>query len=171
MTITRPNGQPMAGALVRFTLADGGIEQMTTPSSGVAVVDTPPVRVDVTRPYNPATGDPVISTVDALNVLRISVGLAPSFGPAQARDFIAADINQDGLITSADALAILRLSVGQPSTHSPTWIFVDADLDLTALNLSRMQARVDQGISLPPDWDGGDLAMTGILLGSVNAQT
>jgi hypothetical protein len=106
-----------------------------------------------------------------LNVLRISVGLAPSFGPARPRDFIAADINQDGFITSADALAVLRLAVGQASTPAPSWIFIDPELNLNALNLSRMQASVPRGLTLSSDWDGGDLAMTGILLGSVNGQT
>ncbi|MCC6001006.1 MAG: hypothetical protein JJU19_09115, partial [Pararhodobacter sp.] len=104
-------GALMAGVEVSFTPQDGsaGVEA-TTGADGVAIFGLEPGsagRLEAARAYDPQAGDPVITAGDALDVLRMAVGLNPSFGPAQAQNFIAADMNGDGQVTAADALEIL----------------------------------------------------------------
>ncbi|MBQ1388149.1 MAG: leucine-rich repeat protein [Clostridia bacterium] len=78
-------------------------------------------------------GDGVITSADALGVLRGSIGLVPSgsglpaasgaaatweSGISTADFYIIGDVDKDGNITSADALALLRYSVGMTSLES-----------------------------------------------------
>ena len=53
-----------------------------------------------------------INSMDALQALRIAVGLDTSNGPATYEDFIAADIDGSGSVNSMDALNILKYAVG-----------------------------------------------------------
>lgn len=175
VTIVRletPAGLALTQAQVRVTLADGSIVQ-TSATTGQVVLEgtSPPIRLDATRPYDPQTGDPQITASDALNALRLAVGVSPSFGPARPIDFIKADINRDGQVTAADALDILRIAVGLPSATGPEWLFFDPATDWDTLNLSRSNTTISTGLTLPPDWDGGNLALSGILLGAVTGQT
>ncbi|MDB4091699.1 FG-GAP-like repeat-containing protein [bacterium] len=107
-----------------------------------------------------------ITASDALEALRISVGLPTESGEADAYQLIAADVNQDGRVTSADALEILKHSVGIETTAAFGWEFFDTaqtdgplgdllenfEFDLRAHNIT-----TDTEIDL-----------TGILLGDVN---
>ena len=86
-------------------------------------------------------GDPAITAGDALDVLRIAVGLAPSFGPAQPQNFVAADLTGDGRVTAGDALDVLRHAVGLDSQHAPEWAFFDANLDWAALAIDETRSR------------------------------
>jgi hypothetical protein len=56
-------------------------------------------------------GTGVVTTSDALEILRFSVGL-PSVLDDNERAQRAADVNGDGVIDAADALAVLRIVVG-----------------------------------------------------------
>ncbi len=126
-------------------------------------------QLDATRAYDTAI-DPRITAMDALDVLRIAVGLAPSFGEATAQNFIAADINGDGRVTAQDALEVLRAAVGLNSEFAPRWVFFDADTDLNDLSLSRSNTTVETGVSLAnltENTSGVD--MQGILLGNMEA--
>lgn len=114
-------------------------------------------------------GDPTITAGDALDVLRIAVGLDPSFGPAQPQNFVAADLNGDGRVTAADALDVLRHAVGLESQHAPKWAFFDAGLDWAALALGRDDVAVERGIDIAALDTGLDMPMTGILLGNMEA--
>jgi len=49
---------------------------------------------------------------DALDALRLAVGLAPGFGPMSEFVRISADANADGGITANDALMILKMAAG-----------------------------------------------------------
>ncbi|MCC6001005.1 MAG: VWD domain-containing protein, partial [Pararhodobacter sp.] len=80
-------------------------------------------QVNVTREYA-GDADASITASDALDVLRLSVGLSPSFGPAAAQNYVAADINGDGRVGADDALEVLRHAVGLESDHVPRWVFV-----------------------------------------------
>lgn len=117
------------------------------------------------RDYNPDK-DGSLFARDALEVLRLAVGLTPSWGAASPMDFIAADINQDGQVTAADALDVLRAAVGLQSANPPRWIFVDSETDLESID--RTSTRIEQGIGIDPVIAGGtDVSMTGVLLGSM----
>jgi hypothetical protein len=66
-----------------------------------------------------------ISSQDALDALKLSVGLSTSAGTKTAFDFISADFNQDGKVSSQDALSILKYSVGLTTPEQAKWVFVD----------------------------------------------
>lgn len=119
-------------------------------------------RIDGLRVYD-QTVDGRPGALDALEILRMAVGLVPSFGPAGPKAFIAADMNGDGRVDATDALAVLRTAVGLPSPHEPRWIFVDAD-SLPAMG--RNSVAFASGIGLDALLaDQGGLQLTGILTG------
>lgn len=70
---------------------------------------------------NHAASDPPIGVGDALDILRLAVGLSPSFGPATPYDLIAADLDRNGAVPVADALDTLRFAVGLDGTNAPEW--------------------------------------------------
>src|SRR6056297_1113016 len=123
-------------------------------------------RVDAVRNFD--TGDASIDVTDALNALRIAVGLNPSFGPANAMDFIAADVDQSGAVNVTDALDILRFAVGLETENTPRWVFLDETQDLSGT--SNTNVSYDTGTESGAIIDGGDLQLTGVLLGNLAAE-
>lgn len=73
----------------------------------------------------------VVNTFDALSALKIAVGLNPNAdGTAVSPyQFIAADVNQDGLVNTFDALQILKMAVGLPDAIPQEWLFVNEGQD------------------------------------------
>ncbi|MGY6535647.1 MAG: dockerin type I domain-containing protein [Pararhodobacter sp.] len=104
-----------ASGLVQFALEPGTLGQLT-----------------VSRAYAAQT-DPAITATDALEILRMAVGLEPSWGAAAPRHYIAADVNRDGAVDATDALEVLRHAVGLPSDFEPEWVFIDTEADLSAI--------------------------------------
>jgi hypothetical protein len=123
-------------------------------------------RLEATRPLT--TGDPTITADDALDVLRLAVGLTPGFGAPSAANFIAADIDGDGQVTASDALDVLRAAVGLSSPNTPRWVFVGTE-DLDNLTLSASNTTFESGLTINglSDLVSG-LSMTGILLGKMD---
>lgn len=100
-------------------------------------------------------------------MLRLAVGLTPSFGAATPEAFIAADLNRDGAITALDALEVLRAAVGLDSANAPRWVFIDAQADLS--DAARDSVPQDTGVMLDAlPAAGADIALTGILLGHLS---
>ncbi|NYS24546.1 hypothetical protein HUK65_06030 [Rhodobacteraceae bacterium 2376] len=164
-------GNAMANVDVTFTAAADGWEMQTTRTGPDSAFDLRVAKglageLAASRDHDPATdGRP--SAMDALEVLRMAVGLDPSFGPAQALNFIAADVNGDGQITALDALEVLRAAVGLASDNAPRWVFVDSATDWEALDLSRSNVQFDTGITIAAGDSDLDLGLTGILLGNM----
>ncbi|NYS26226.1 hypothetical protein HUK65_14620 [Rhodobacteraceae bacterium 2376] len=160
-------GRALEGVEIIFSPDDGASYSAEADSSGSFgfELDTGMSgHLDATRPYDPVTdGRP--SALDALDVLRLAVGLTPSFGPATPEAFIAADINADGRVTALDALEVLRAAVGLESEHGPRWVFVDADADLT--HIDRDTVEYDTGVMVDALTQDAEVSMTGILLGSM----
>ena len=77
--------------------------------------------------------DNAIGAFDALQALRLAVGLDKSDGTSEWHDYIAADINQDGRVGADDALNILKFAVGLDDGLSAEWVFVDSDADHSAI--------------------------------------
>jgi uncharacterized delta-60 repeat protein len=106
-----------------------------------------------------------ITAADALDALKLSVGLDSSQGSTY-KEFIAADMNRDGRVTAADALEILKTSVGI-NTIQPGWVFVPSD----AAGLSTMTRTT---VTYKDDWNLTSITaptsntFTGILVGDVN---
>jgi len=163
-------GVPLADVTVSFDMAeDNTVLTAQTDGDGTAVFTVPPegsATVSAERVYDPAVdGGPTAS--DALDVLRLAVGLEPSFGPASAENFVAADINQDGQVTASDALDVLRAAVGLESENAPRWVFFDADTDWDDLDLDRGNTAVETGVDIVAMQSDQSRDMTGILLGSM----
>lgn len=75
------------------------------------IIEKKPEPAPTPAAYGDMDGDGVITSGDALNVLRASVDLS-HLTPEQFR---LADIDGDGTLTSSDALSVLRSSAGLPS--------------------------------------------------------
>ena len=165
-------GGDLAGASVTFTPVGESAPAFaaSTDTTGRFTLDLPgdgTGHLDARLSYGP--DDPAITAGDALDVLRIAVGLDPSFGPAQPENFLAADLDADGRVTASDALDVLRHAVGLEGEHSPDWAFFDADLDWAALALDRTSVAIDRGIDLAALVPDPDIFMTGILLGNMES--
>lgn len=107
-----------------------------------------------------------ISSVDALDALKLSVGLQTSRGSKSAFDLISADFNRDGKVSSQDALAILKYSVGLATEHAAQWIFLDGDKNYT--EISRINTVYDEGIWLTELSADTSVDLIGVLIGDVN---
>jgi hypothetical protein len=122
-------------------------------------------HLQILRGYS--AGDPAFGVNDALDILRIAVGLAPSFGPASAAATIAADFDRDGAVNVSDALGVLRLAVGLPAGAAPEWLFLDPETDLAALAAGTAPLTEGLRLSVPPD-GALEFMMTAILPGNVD---
>lgn len=153
----------LAGARVTFTPEDGSA--VTVEADGDGRIDLSRMagergRVEILRAYTAA--DPELGVDDALNVLRLAVGLEPSFGPARPVDRLAADFDGDGTISVADALDVLRSAVGLEASMPARWLFVEPDAPASG--------DAPEGISLTIAEDGAwELAAAVLLTGDLGA--
>lgn len=102
---------PNGGATITVRADSNGRFDLNLPSG------TFEGEFDVIKTYSTASKD--INALDALQVLRISVGLDQTWGPASPENLIAADFNRDGSVNALDALSILQVAVGQPTAVPP----------------------------------------------------
>ena len=107
-----------------------------------------------------------IGAYDALQALRLAVGLTKSDGTAEWHDYLAADINKDGRVGADDALDILKFAVGLTDGSSADWIFVDGDADWSGID--RRDTSYDEGVMLEDVLVDTSINMTGILLGDLD---
>ena len=107
-----------------------------------------------------------VSSQDALEALRLSVGLQTSSGTSSAYDYIAADINKDNKVNASDALEILKYSVGLNVNNSADWVFIDNSTDLTSI--TKNNVNYNEGVSLNNISSDTTVNLTAILLGDVN---
>ncbi len=149
---------PLAGSAQLVSADDRGLFDLP-------LADGASGTVEITRPH--LSGDPRITAVDVLEILRIAVGLDPTFGPAQPEHFIASDFNQDGQVNALDVLEALRYAVGLPTPSTPEWVYVDPTSDLSGIS----QFSVEYDTVLDVTNDGGVLEFeaTAILLGNIEA--
>ncbi|MGY6534278.1 MAG: hypothetical protein ACXIVG_02920, partial [Pararhodobacter sp.] len=126
MAIDR-RGAMLEDVAVTFTPDEGAAQIGTTDAAGTLMLDIPAGMGGSVTAALDYDGAPRITANDALDILRMSVGLEPSFGPATAFDYIAADVNRDMRVDASDALEVLRHAVGLASDYAPEWVFVDAD--------------------------------------------
>ena len=107
-----------------------------------------------------------ITSQDALDAIRLSVGMDTQNGSKTAVDYIEADFNKDGKASSQDALAILKNAVGLPTTEQAEWVLVESDSDYS--DISRTNANYDDSIRIADLASAIELGLTGILIGDVN---
>ena len=136
--------------------ADGSVSGVLTSGSASTV------KASLTY----STSTKAISSQDALDALKLSVGMTTAAGTKTAFDFISADFNQDGKVSSQDALAILKNSVGLPTTEQAKWVFVDTNGDYSGV--SKSNTSYTEGVSIADLTADTTVGLTGILIGDVN---
>jgi hypothetical protein len=140
----------------------------TSTTDNVTVFETASgsdVLIDAAMDIDTAS-DQAIGAFDALQALRLAVGLDKSDGTSDWHDYIAADINKDGRVGADDALNILKFAVGLTDGPSADWVFVHGDADYSAID--RKNTDYDEGILLQDVMTDLYTNMTGILLGDVD---
>ena len=123
------------------------------------------VHFDADKRVDEASSGAVTAN-DALQALRLAVGLTKSDGTAEWHDYIAADINKDGQVTANDALNILKLAVGLHDADPAAWIFVDSSGDWSGI--APKNTIYDKGVSLENVVSDMSFDFTGILIGDVD---
>ena len=103
---------------------------------------------------------------DALDALKLAVGLPTSIDANEKFKYISADFNRDGVVSSADALSILKFSLHEQTPHQAEWIFIDSYADYSHLNKSEVS--YSEGVSLDVQFSDNYVNLTGILIGDVN---
>jgi hypothetical protein len=166
MTAATLGSQSMPSRSMGFSHADLGSssqESIMLPDSSLALSlsrGTSDYLVNgTTRP---------ITAADALDALKLSVGLAASKGSSW-KELISADINHDGRVTAADALEILKVSVGI-NTIQPGWVFVpsDASFNPTLASMNKSTVSYKDELNLSSITAPTANTFTGILVGDVN---
>lgn len=115
-----------------------------------------------------ATAQTGITVVDALEALRMAVGLTPSWGPPEAVHLLAADLNGDGAVTATDALAILRHAVGLVAPGAePRWVFLPPGTDVSGMDGGTPASSTFQ-MDIEAIYGDQGLDMTAILIGNVD---
>ncbi len=159
----------LADAEIKFTPTGGGTVTATTDETGRFDLNVPngtlAGELEVVKTYSTASGR--VNALDALQVLRISVGLDPTWGPAAPENLIAADITQDGAVNALDALSILQAAVGQTSPYPAKWVFLDADADLSGI--TRDEVNYDTQMDVTVQDGSFAVDMTSILLGNIES--
>ena len=107
-----------------------------------------------------------ITSGDALDALRLSVGLPTQAGTNSAFDYISADFNRDGKVTSSDALDILKCAVGREVERDAEWVFILNDDDLSAFGKNSVE--YNNNILIEDITSDATIGLTGILIGDVN---
>jgi hypothetical protein len=155
-------------SIVALSFDDGSdVITINTNESGLSTASiTSGSDLTVTGFLDYAQSSKSVTSQDALDALRLSVGMDTQSGTSTAFDYIAADFNQDGKVSSQDALAILKYAVGLPTTEQAEWVFVDSDGDYS--DISRTNTNYAEGVTFTDLSSATELSLTGILIGDVN---
>lgn len=108
----------------------------------------------------------VISAADALNALKLSVGLSKDAGVNDAFNLISAHFDQNGKVTASDALEILKYSFGLPTEQSARWVFLHNEAYFS--NISKTNTNYTERF-IPADISADtSINITGVLIGDLN---
>lgn len=170
VALSDEGGDALEGAVVNFSTGGAPILGRTGDQPGDYEIrlgsNTPDGRVDAVKDYE--EGDADIGVGDALDVLRMAVGLDPSFGPAAPENFIAGDVDGSGDVSVSDALDVLRFAVGLETENAPRWVFLDPDSDLSGIDADNVD--YETGTDTSAIADGLDIELSGVLLGDLSAR-
>jgi hypothetical protein len=128
LTPSQPN-PVLDGANLFFHSNDGTMQEISLDQTGrfdLSDLSGETGRLVIGRPYSET--DPAIGVSDALDILRIAVGLEPMSGPPTLDDLAAADFDGNGRVSVSDALDVLRFAIGVGP--APEWRFVDPDSNI-----------------------------------------
>jgi hypothetical protein len=122
-----PGGAPLGGVAIRMTLPDGETGSTTTAPDGSFAMSHDGGAVALTTVPGADPPAPGITASDALQVLRMAIGIDPDGGAADAFDFIAADVDRNGRVEVVDAVEVLRHVIGQPAEGAGDYVLIDGD--------------------------------------------
>ncbi len=158
----------VAGATVAFAPDTGTPLSLQADAAGrfdLSAVTNQGGTLTLSRAHDPGT-DPRIGVMDALEVLRMAVGMDPTYGPASPADLIAADIGGNGRVDVFDALTVLNVALGFDVATPPVWRFLDAGTDLSGVRADN--TTVADGIRLDiPESGVPDISLTALLTGHI----
>ena len=169
VTLTDAKGVAVADARVGF-VADGQTSAFlaqagtTVGEYVVGLGEGSTGSVAVTKDYDP-TGAQKINATDALAALRLGVGLNPSWGAADAFDFIQADVDRDGKVNANDALAILRIGLDLETEAEAGWVFFEEGTVFTGVTRNTVPQLGD--LDLDAIDADASVDLVGILVGNV----
>ncbi|WP_372613434.1 VWD domain-containing protein, partial [Aquicoccus sp.] len=168
-TVTDRAGDGIEDALVGFSTgastARSLADDLSSGDYSLRIGDGVSGRASASKPLSAEDSD-AVGSGDALDILRLAVGLEPSFGAAQDLDFVAGDLNGDGEVEANDALDALRHAVGLETDNAPRWVFLDSDNLPSGLDNENVEYDA-AGVDIAPVSDGLDVSFTGVLLGNM----
>lgn len=155
-------------------IADGAITS-TTDGNGNFLFNASNPNSDLLIPTLAAqnTGS-AIDITDALAALKIAVGRNPNEdgSPVSPYQYIAADVNEDGVVTSADALAIYKMALNRTDAPAAKWLFVNEAEDfwneaVNSFTTSRKSVVYDKSLDVNTQQDV-NVNLVAVLKGDVN---
>ncbi len=167
--LSTPGAAPAANLALRVTLSDGSARLAGSDASGDFSLGLPEGltgRLDT----QPGAGSPQSLTIgDALDVLRLAVGLPPSFGPATPHDLIAADVDFSRTVSVTDALNVLRAAVGLETPGAVPGEYVLLTPGQSFEGMTTNAVTYDRGIELDHAMAGSTLDLQVVMLGDLGA--
>ena len=106
-----------------------------------------------------------ITAEDALDALKLALGLKTADGNQTTLDYLAADFNKNSKVTAQDALDIYKYTLGVGNLDAG-WVFVDSVGDYSGISKSNVV--YTEGFSAKNMSIDLNVALTGILLGDVD---
>lgn len=159
------DGAPVAAAGLRFTLGDGTVHDTVSDAGGAFSFTVPSGSAGHLDLAPGSSGGGTITVTDALEVLRLAVGLQPSFGPATPHDLIAADVDRSGTVTVTDALEVLRDAVGLQADGVGDQVLLGPDQALDQLTTGNVA--YDTGATMDPMTADATVTLDVIVLGDL----
>lgn len=167
--LSLPNATALGDTALRFTLSDGSEQLVETDGAGAFDLVLPTGLTGHLDMAPGAANPGALDVGDALDVLRLAVGLEPSFGPATPYDLIAADVDFSGQIDVNDALNVLRVAVGLDVQGASPGQYVLIDPDDPLDGLSPNNVAYASGVDLDQTMVGDTLDLQVVLLGDLGA--
>jgi hypothetical protein len=168
-TVVSRGGGILSNVAITADISNSSIDLTTTSSDtgtfAMEVDNGASVSLLADMIHTNASPTKAITPQDALEALRLSVGLTTIGGSKTALDFMAADFNQNGKVTPQDALDILKYSVGLRELDTD-WMFVDSAGDYSGI--TKGDVSFTEGVSIADMSSDASVGLTGILLGDVN---
>lgn len=167
--LSMPDAAPAANLGLRVTLSDGSARLAGSDASGDFSLGLPE-GLTGTLDTQPGLGNPQLLTIgNALDVLRLAVGLPPSFGPATPHDLIAADVDFSGRVAVDDALNVLRAVVGLETPGAAPGDYVLLTPGQSLDGMTHDAVSYDRGFDLDHAMAGSALDLQVVMLGDMGA--
>ena len=168
-TVLSRGGGALSDVVVTADLSDANWQVTDTSAAtgkfGLKIDSGSNLKLLADMTHTNASPTNAITAEDALEALRLSIGLNKTDGSSGAFDYMAADFNKDGKVTPQDALDIHKYALGLGDLTAD-WVFVDSTGDYS--DITKANAAFTEGVSVAALSANLDIAMTGILLGDVN---